>query len=64
MRRSYGSLLLNAGASTDAIQDLLGHADPRMTRRAYAHLLDSTLQKTVKKLPSFAEKQKETKKRP
>src|SRR6266446_2438056 len=39
LRRSYGSLLLNAGASTDVIQDLLGHADPRMTRRAYAHLL-------------------------
>ena len=54
LRRSYGSLLLNAGASADAIQELLGHADLRMTRRAYAHMLDETLQKTVQQhLPSF-----------
>jgi integrase len=53
LRRSYGSLLLNSGASADAIQELLGHADLRMTRRAYAHIADKTLQKAVKKLPSF-----------
>ena len=54
LRRSYGSLLLNSGAPADVIQELLGHADLRMTRRAYAHLLDKTLQKVVKKhLPSF-----------
>ena len=55
LRRSYGSLLLNSGAPADAIQELLGHADLRMTRRAYAHMLDKTLRKTVTKhLPSFA----------
>jgi integrase len=54
LRRSYGSLLLNSGASADVIQELLGHADLRMTRRAYAHLLKDTLQKAVDKyLPSF-----------
>ena len=54
LRRSYGSLLLNSGASADVIQELLGHADLRMTRRAYAHLLDKTKQKAVDKhLPSF-----------
>jgi integrase len=54
LRRSYGSLLLNAGAEPEVIQELLGHADLRMTRRAYAHLLGSTIAKTVKKkLPSF-----------
>jgi hypothetical protein len=32
----------------------VGHADLRMTRRAYAHLLDATVAKTVKKkLPSL-----------
>jgi integrase len=53
LRRSYGSLLLNEGVATDAIQDLLGHADPRMTRRAYAHVSEATLVKAVRKLPSF-----------
>jgi site-specific recombinase XerD len=54
LRRSYGSLLLNAGADAEVIQELLGHADRRMTRRAYAHLLNATVAKTVKKkLPSF-----------
>jgi integrase/recombinase XerD len=54
LRRSYGSLLLNRGADAEVIQELLGHADIRMTRRAYAHLLNATIAKTVKKkLPSF-----------
>jgi integrase len=54
LRRSYGSLMLNAGSSAEVIQKLLGHADLRMTTRAYAHLLDATLQKSVEKhLPSF-----------
>ena len=54
LRRSYGSLLLNSGAAAEVVQELLGHADLRMTRRAYAHLLDATVAKAVKKhLPSF-----------
>ena len=54
LRRSYGSLLLNRGADAAVIQELLGHADLRMTRRAYAHLLNATVARTVKKkLPSF-----------
>jgi integrase len=53
LRRSYGSLLLNAGTSADAIQELLGHADLRMTRRTYAHMAGATLHKAVLNLPSF-----------
>ena len=54
LRRSYGSLLLNAGANAEGIQELLAHADMRMTRRVYAHLLNVTIANTVKsKLPSF-----------
>lgn len=48
LRLSYGSLLLNAGADAEVIQELLGHADLRMTRRAYAHLLNATVAKTVR----------------
>jgi integrase len=53
LRRTYGSLLINARVSADVIQDLLGHADLRMTRRTYAHLAMATLHKAVRKLPSF-----------
>ena len=53
-RRSYASLLINKKTDVEVIQKLLGHADLRMTVRAYAHLLDATISKAVKKnLPSF-----------
>ena len=54
LRRSYASLLINKKTEVEVIQKLLGHADLRMTVRAYAHLLDATISKAVKKnLPSF-----------
>ena len=54
LRRSYASLLINKKNDIEVIQKLLGHADLRMTVRAYAHLLDATISKAVKKnLPSF-----------
>jgi integrase len=54
LRRSYGSLMLNAGASIESVQQVLGHADMRMTRRVYAHLLQDTVAEQVQKhLPSF-----------
>jgi integrase len=63
LRRSYGSLLLNAGADVEVIQELLGHADLRMTRRAYAHLLNQTVTRVVKKrLPSFGLESKNVRK--
>ena len=54
LRRTYGSLLINAGAEGAVIQRLLGHADQRMTLRVYSHLLDKTIEATVKtKSPTF-----------
>lgn len=54
LRRSYATLLLNAGTDAEVVQELLGHADLRMTRRAYAHLLQGTVARQVDKhLPSF-----------
>ncbi|MEZ5459891.1 MAG: tyrosine-type recombinase/integrase [Steroidobacteraceae bacterium] len=54
LRRSYGSWLINEGANGEVIQKLLGHADTRMTLRAYAHLLDKTVRKELERgLPKF-----------
>lgn len=54
LRRSYGSLMLNSGAPIETIQEALGHADLRMTRRTYAHLRQETVAKAVEThLPSF-----------
>jgi integrase len=47
LRRSYGSLMLNSGATGAEVQRLLGHADQRMTLRVYAHLLEPTLRAAV-----------------
>ncbi|MEX0734551.1 MAG: site-specific integrase [Steroidobacteraceae bacterium] len=54
LRRSYGSLLANAGARDAIIAAALGHSDTRMTRRHYAHLLDEAVAKEIgKRLPRF-----------
>ncbi len=54
LRRSYGWLLANAGAGLSIIANALGHADTRMTKRHYAHLLDSVVAAELQaKLPIF-----------
>jgi integrase len=54
LRRTYASLLINRKTNVEVIQKLLGHADMRMTLRAYAHLLQSEVARAVEKnLPSF-----------
>ncbi len=54
LRRSYGSLLANAGAGLSIIANALGHADTRMTKRHHAHLLDSVVAAELQdKLPTF-----------
>jgi integrase len=54
LRRSYGSLLANAGAQDTVIAHSLGHADTRMVRKHYGHLLDETVARELEdKLPTF-----------
>lgn len=56
LRRTYGSLLINSGVPAHVVQELLGHADLRTTRRAYAHLTAKTLRQAVEAhLPSFVD---------
>lgn len=38
LRRSLGTFLLNAGLTLDAVADILGHADVKVTRAHYARL--------------------------
>jgi integrase len=39
LRHTHASLLLSAGHSLRAVSQRLGHADPAMTLRVYAHCL-------------------------
>lgn len=56
LRRSYGSLLLNAGVPIEVIRDLLGHSDMRMTLRSYSFHRAETLQRQVAQhLPDFGQ---------
>ncbi|WP_338057940.1 tyrosine-type recombinase/integrase [Streptomyces abyssalis] len=42
LRHFYASVLLDAGESVKAVSEYLGHADPAMTLRVYAHLMPSS----------------------
>jgi integrase len=50
MRHSYASALLNAGVPIQEVSKLLGHADPSITLRIYAHVLPESEKGTAKKL--------------
>lgn len=59
LRRTYGSLLANAGTGDAVIAAALGHADTRMTRRHYGHLLESAIAREIgKRLPRFVKSAK------
>jgi integrase len=64
LRRTYGSLMLDSGASISQISKLLGHADERMTINTYTHFTKGNLAKAVSEhLPSFDENAVPKKKR-
>jgi len=48
LRHFYASVLLEAGENIKAISEYLGHADPAMTLRVYAHLMPSSRERTRK----------------
>lgn len=42
LRHFYASVLIDAGESVKAVAEYLGHADPGLTLRVYAHLFPSS----------------------
>ncbi|MFF7279060.1 tyrosine-type recombinase/integrase [Streptomyces griseorubiginosus] len=50
LRHFYASVLLDAGESIKAVSEYLGHADPAMTLRVYAHLMPSSSERARRAL--------------
>ncbi|GGS01712.1 hypothetical protein GCM10010269_45770 [Streptomyces humidus] len=50
LRHFYASVLLDAGESIKAVSEYLGHADPAMTLRVYAHLMPSSRERARRAL--------------
>lgn len=50
LRRTAGSLLLQAGVAIETVSVILGHSDIRITKRIYAHLLVDNLRAGMAKL--------------
>jgi integrase len=48
LRHSYASALASAGVPLTMIAEALGHADPRMTSRHYAHLVPSAVADAIR----------------
>ncbi|MGW4913001.1 tyrosine-type recombinase/integrase [Streptomyces sp. NPDC004270] len=48
LRHFYASVLLDAGESIKAVSEYLGHSDPGLTLRVYAHLMPASQERTRK----------------
>ncbi|MBA0051936.1 site-specific integrase [Streptomyces sp. AJS327] len=48
LRHFYASVLLDAGENIKAVSEYLGHSDPAMTLRVYAHLMPNSRERTRK----------------
>lgn len=48
LRHFYASVLLDAGESVKAVSEYLGHSDPALTLRVYAHLMPTSRERTRK----------------
>ncbi|MFF7341479.1 tyrosine-type recombinase/integrase [Streptomyces sp. NPDC008163] len=48
LRHFYASVLLDAGESIKAVSQYLGHTDPALTLRVYAHLMPESQERTRK----------------
>ncbi|WP_449337796.1 tyrosine-type recombinase/integrase, partial [Streptomyces griseus] len=55
MRHFYASVLLDAGENVKALAEYLGHSDPGLTLRVYAHLMPSSQERTRKAVAAVFE---------
>jgi integrase len=53
LRRTYGSMLAQAGVPIFDISKLMGHSNVQITAKIYAHLLPENLARAVAKLPEI-----------
>lgn len=57
LRHFYASALLDAGESIKAVSEYLGHSDPGLTLRVYAHLMPSSTDRARKAIADVFRKQ-------
>lgn len=50
LRRSTGMFLLNNGFSIEVVAKVLGHKNIQTTQKAYAHILNKTVEQAFDKL--------------
>lgn len=55
LRHFYASVLLDAGETIRALAEYLGHSDPGLTLRVYAHLMPSSRRRTRKAVAAVFE---------
>ena len=60
LRGTFATLLIRSGASTGAVQRLLGHADPRTTMNAYVHATVDDLRQVVDRLRFESQEQEQS----
>jgi integrase len=60
LRHFYASALLDAGESIKAVSEYLGHSDPGLTLRVYAHLMPSSTDRARKAISEVFKKQDPT----
>ncbi|MFC8492450.1 tyrosine-type recombinase/integrase [Streptomyces sp. NPDC057235] len=53
LRHFYASVLLDAGENIKAVSEYLGHADPALTLRVYAHLMPASHERTRQALDAI-----------
>ncbi len=56
LRHFYASALLDGGENIKAVSEYLGHSDPGLTLRVYAHLMPSSQERTRKAIAAAYDK--------